>query len=145
MHCVKCVGTVVPTALTVSTLATKPEIDTIPESILDTTALGVDVNGPIPSDAVWVELGDGIGYWSARPESFEKWEYANIRIDMWAQDNSHITRASMFSARISCRCLRKGERLEFKRLKGNDWCGTYASKMKVTANRKQHPTFPPSS
>jgi hypothetical protein len=61
------VGTVVPTAPTVSTLATKPGIDTIPESILDTTALGVDVNGPIPSDAVWVELGDGIGYWSARP------------------------------------------------------------------------------
>ena len=110
------VETVAPAVTTVHTSTTKPDIGTIPESILDATALGVDVYGPIPNDAVWVELGDGIGYWSAEPgtkasawiraqidlneyeenleaagEVLEKREYANIGIGLWAQDNCEFT------------------------------------------------------
>jgi len=76
----------------------------VPESIVNATALGIDVYGPIPADAVKVENG----HWSAEPGTLahawikaqfdidwsrvdaeqiaKRQGYANIGIGMFAQD-----------------------------------------------------------
>lgn len=113
---------------------------------------GIDVRGPIPSDAVPTEGGftfaaeSDASYWAqaqielAGSADLEKREYANIGIGMFAQngcggqgawfdnvqyDVQHIANLNLYSVGISYRGLRNNEHLDFSRLSGNDWCGSY--------------------
>ncbi|KAK2606057.1 hypothetical protein QQS21_003575 [Conoideocrella luteorostrata] len=125
------------------------------DSVARAIARGIDIHGPIPSDAVKVEEG----HWTAQPgteawdwiraqidmkpeehTATEKREYANIGIGMFAQDScrgeaswfdnvqydvQHVGHTNYYSVGISYRGLRSNEQLDFSRLQGNDWCGRY--------------------
>ena len=89
----------------------------IPESIANATALGIDVYGPIPADAVRV-----YGHWVAQPGTrasawmraqidlnpyeadqdgqVEKRQWANIGIGLWAMDNCMPSKYSFLSSVI---------------------------------------------
>lgn len=113
---------------------------------------GIDVRGPIPSDAKPIEGGftfeadSDSAHWAraqimlASSSDIEKRQYANIGIGMFAQnfckgqgawfDNvqynvQHIDRVNFYSVGISYRGLRNNEHLDFSRLSGRDWCGRY--------------------
>ncbi|KAF6839537.1 hypothetical protein CMUS01_04247 [Colletotrichum musicola] len=126
----------------------------VAESIVNATALGVDVYGSIPSDAVEIQAGQytaepGTKAWAwiraqidlpASEEVEKRQTWANIGIGMFAQDwcngqaawfdnvqygVQHYDTVNHFSVGISYRGLRSNEQLDFSRRNGNDWCGTY--------------------
>ncbi|KAL0631152.1 hypothetical protein Q9L58_009995 [Maublancomyces gigas] len=113
---------------------------------------GIDVRGPIPSDAKPTEGGftfeadSDAAHWAraqialASSPDLEKRAYANIGIGMFAQnlcngqgawfdnvqyDVQHVDHVNFYSVGISYRGLRNNEHLDFSRLSGSDWCGTY--------------------
>ncbi|KAL0941654.1 uncharacterized protein CTRU02_204417 [Colletotrichum truncatum] len=75
-----------------------------------------------------------------RSEIEKRQGWANIGIGMFAQDwcsgqagwfdnviygNQNVVHLNMFSVGISYRGLRSNEQLDFSKLSGSDWCGTY--------------------
>ncbi|KAL0636480.1 hypothetical protein Q9L58_004530 [Maublancomyces gigas] len=113
---------------------------------------GIDVLGPIPSDAVPIEGGfefaddSDASHWAraqvavATSPDLKKREFANIGIGMFSStgctgrgawfDNvqftvQHATNVDLFSVGISYRPMANGEHLDFSKLNNGDWCGTY--------------------
>lgn len=114
---------------------------------------GIDVLGPIPSDAVPIEGGfefaddSDASHWAraqvaiATSPDLKKREFANIGIGMFSSEGctgrgawfdnvqytvQHATNVDLFSVGISYRAMANGEHLDFSKLgAGGDWCGTF--------------------
>lgn len=113
---------------------------------------GIDIFGPIPSDARPIAGGfefdedSDASHWAgaqvelATSADLQKREFANIGIGMFSStgctgrgawfDNvqytvQHATNVDLFSVGISYRAMANGEKLDFSKLSGSDWCGTY--------------------
>lgn len=113
---------------------------------------GIDILGPITADAVKVDGGFEFGddsdasHWVrcqialATSPDIAKREFANIGIGMFTStgctgrgawfDNvqytvQHATNVDLFSVGISYRPMATGEKLDFSKLSGTDWCGDY--------------------
>ncbi|KAK4225431.1 hypothetical protein QBC38DRAFT_264494 [Podospora fimiseda] len=150
-----------PVEVPAATIETHDSVE-IPESVKNATALGIDLYGKVPSDAVRVD-----DHWTAEegtlanayfraqidlPAYEEQLEaagvklkrqnWANIGIGLWAQDNCqgqatyfdnvqygwhHVSNINNFAVGISYRGLRRGEHLDFSRLRGSDRCGEYVT------------------
>ncbi|MCJ1243179.1 hypothetical protein MMC30_000376 [Trapelia coarctata] len=110
-------------------------LSTVPGSVANATAAGIDVYGSKAS--LWVKAQIDI---AAHPILSKRQGYANIGIGMFAQDwcngqgacfddvvygvNSYAN-LNMYSVGINYRGLRSNEQLDFSQLSGNDWCGRY--------------------
>ncbi|KAH7303082.1 hypothetical protein B0I35DRAFT_325131, partial [Stachybotrys elegans] len=115
------------------------------ESFTNATALGVDIYGPMPTDAEFVD-----GHWEAEPGTkAHAWFRAQIDIDWdsmpekrqgsglaqiemtmlaWGNINyntEYVTRDNMFSLDIAGRTIRSNERLEIYSRVGGNACGQF--------------------
>lgn len=94
--------------------------------------------GPGSNASLWVDAQSFIDHDTAL-EKRQGW--ANIGIGMWAQNNCggegyyfdnvqynvhHYATVNLYSYRINYRGIRSNEQLDFSRLNGGDWCGTYS-------------------
>lgn len=132
--------------------ALTPVATTLDDALTICAQRGIDVSGPIPSDATATENGftfeadSDASHWAraqialATSTDLTKREYANIGIGMFAQNNcggqgawfdnvqydvQHVDHVNFFSVGISYRGLRDNEHLDFSRLQGSDYCGQY--------------------
>ena len=94
--------------------------------------------GPGSKASLWASAQ---GYIEEPEDKHEKRQgWANIGIGMWAQDNcvgegywfdnvqygyNNYGTLNLYSVQIKYRGLRSNEHLDFSRLSGSDWCGTY--------------------
>lgn len=111
---------------------------------------GIDIFGSIPSDAKPIaggfefEADSDASHWAraqlALSTDLHKRQFAGIGIGMFESttcngrgawfDNvqytvQHATNVDLFSVGISYRAMSNGEKLDFSKLAGTDWCGTY--------------------
>lgn len=116
------------------------------------TLRGIDIRGPIPSDAEPIEGGfsfsadSDAAHWTraqialASSSDIKQRDFANIGIGMFAQnwctgqgawfdnvqyDVQHAAHLFLYSVGISYRGIRNNEHLDFSRLSNGDWCGQY--------------------
>ncbi|KJZ71490.1 hypothetical protein HIM_09129 [Hirsutella minnesotensis 3608] len=125
------------------------------ESIVNATALGVDVFGPIPNDAVklgeghyqaepgtkawaWIRAQADLPVDESQPE--KRQQYANMGVGLYIGDlctgqavwwdnifygYRYWSTVNMFSVGIRSRSLRSNEKIDFSRGDGVDYCATY--------------------
>ncbi|KAK0715083.1 hypothetical protein B0H67DRAFT_634596 [Lasiosphaeris hirsuta] len=92
----------------------------VPESITNVTALGINVYGHIPGDAV--KIG-GSSYTAEVGILAHACNGNNVWHDDVQYNAHHISDLTMYSVGISYRSIRDNEHLDFSKFKGSDHCG----------------------